>query len=320
MAFLIAVVGVGISFGQGIVYAEAGGISVPHVSDHFDKPKEGPKPAPQQSINKSEVKAQKPPSSGKKEDDDGSGLWDVTKFVVSDVGKDMAGEIEPHIYDVPYFDNKTGEWVTASPNGVLYTSMVKIPRAILGNLVFEPGSAGKIFIDAWDGTEKGMEVWEKYKTLKEVNELENKIVGSRAILDAEKIEKMEAQLGKLKTVTKFSKGVAIVGLGVSAVDLYFNAKDTYQAWKAGDAAKVRDSAISAAGSLGEGLMSAGALLGPTPWGVGLAATGFVLWAGSALWQNREGIKNGIKKAWNGAKAIGNSIKNGLKSAWHGIFG
>jgi hypothetical protein len=321
MVFLITLVGVTISFGQGIVYAAAGGFSVPSVNDHFDQPKTGPKPVPQKpiSIPKTQSQDQKQSSpAGNEQGDDGPGVWDVTKFLVNDVSNEMAGSVEPYLYSSPYMDSETGNWVDpVSPSDTLRTSLVKIPRSILGNFYFDNGSLGKIFLDTWDGIDKGKEVWDKYKTLKEVNELKGKLSGFKTLAQAADIER---KIGKLKTVTKFSKGVAIVGLGVSAVDFGLNAWDTYKAWKAGDSAGVRDSAISAAGSFGEGLMSAGALLGPTPWGIGLAATGAVLWAGSALWANREGIKKIGKTVWNGAKAVGNSIKNGLKAAWHGIFG
>lgn len=131
----------------------------------------------------------------------------------------------------------------------------------MGNLVFKDGSAGKIFIDTWDGAEKGKEVWDKYKVLKEIRNLENLQEMGSLLQRAE----IQSQIGKLSSVSKLSKGLGWVGISVAAIDTGNNLIDTYKNWKAGKGAEARDAAIKAVGSFGEGLISAGALMGPTPW-------------------------------------------------------
>ncbi|MEK4799069.1 hypothetical protein NYE37_09085 [Thermoactinomyces sp. FSL K6-2592] len=312
MAIICMMIGMVIPLSPAISHAEGGGINVPSVDDHFYKPKEGPKPEEQKKINDENTKVETPeqkqqPQSKNEKKNDGPDPWTVMKFVINDFFKEQAASIEPYLY------NPIDE---ISPKGAVYGNIVKIPRSAMGNLVFKDGSAGKIFIDTWDGAEKGKEVWDKYKVLKEIRNLENLQEMGSLLQRAE----IQSQIGKLSSVSKLSKGLGWVGISVAAIDTGNNLIDTYKNWKAGKGAEARDAAIKAVGSFGEGLISAGALMGPTPWGIGLAAAGTVLWAGSAIWTHREGIKKMAQGAVDLAKKGVNAVKNGVKSAWNKLFG
>ncbi|MGA8941759.1 MAG: hypothetical protein WB502_03460 [Thermoactinomyces sp.] len=310
MGFLIALVSISISFGPGfVVFAEGeGSFNAPPINEDFYQPKEGEKPKPHQPINGTntqiQAKDQKQPAKQETKEDDGPGIWDVLKFMSKDVVTDTAAAIEPNIYNEARYDIITGQWENPNANGILYTSLVKVPRSLLGNLYFQDGSIGKIAIDTWDGAEKTLDAWNKYKTLREINTLQ-RMNESTTISIFQKAE-IQKKIGSLKTVTKFAKGVGFASLGISAIDAGKNFVDAFKADNSDEAYK---SIAKGVGSVGEMLIAGGQILGPTGPGVFLMGAGTVLWAGSALYTHREGIKKGVKKAING-----------VKSAWNKIFG
>lgn len=312
MAALCILIGIGIPLIPAIAYA--GGINVPSISDDFYKPQEGPKPEEQKPINDENTKVETPEQkqqqqqNKKEEKKDGPDTWAVAKFMINDFVKEQAASVEP------YISNPMDE---ISPKGAIYGNMVKIPRAAMGNLYFKDGSAGKIIIDTWDGAEKSVDAWSKYKDLKEIRNLQNQLRNTHSL--AEKAE-IQSQIGKLRSVSKLSKGVGGVGLAVAGIDFYKNVTDVFKNWQAGKGGEARDAAIKAVGSIGEGLISAGTILGPTPWGVGLTAAGAVLWIGSAAWTHREGIKKIAQKTADVVSKGYNAVKNGVKSAWNKLFG
>lgn len=311
MAALCILIGIGIPLIPAIAYA--GGINVPSISDDFYKPQEGPKPEEQKPINDENTKVETPEQkqqqqqNKKEEKKDGPDTWAVAKFMINDFVKEQAASVEPYIF------NPMDE---ISPKGAIYGNMVKIPRAAMGNLYFKDGSAGKIIIDTWDGAEKSVEAWNKYKDFRQIRNLE-RLQSTASIAQRAEIQ---SQIGKLSSVSKLSKGIAGVGIGVAAIDTGVNVFDAYQKWKAGKSGEARDAAIKAVGSIGEGLISAGALMGPTPWGIGLAAAGTVMWIGSAAWTHREGIKKIAQKTADVVSKGYNAVKNGVKSAWNKLFG
>ncbi len=71
-----------------------------------------------------------------------------------------------------------------------------------------------------------------------------------------------------------------------------------------------DKIVSAVGSLGEGLVSASALAGPTPLGAGLMIGGAVLWGASALYSHIGGSKTVVKAA--------KAVADGAKKAWNKV--
>ena len=308
MATLCILIGVVIPLTPAIAYA--GGMNVP-INDDFYKPKEGPKPEEQKPINDENTKVENKDKKESKKD--GPSDWAVTKFVINDFIKESAASIEPFIYNELRYNAVTGQWENPSPGNVVYTRLIKIPRSMLGNLVFKDGSYGKIAIDTWDGAEKSKDAWNRIKTLREINKLQEEYRATTSLFQKAEIQK---KLGSLKTVSKFSKGIAGVGIFVGSIDAGINLFDAYNKWKAGKGDEARDSIIKAVGSVGDIMMSTGALLGFTPMGVGLAAAGAVLWIGSAAWTHREGIKKMAKGVVNGVKKGYNAVK----SAWNKLFG
>lgn len=310
MGLLIALVSISISFGPGFaVFAEGeGSFNAPPVNEDFYQPKEGEKPKPHQPINdantQGQAKDQKQPAKQEKKENDGPGIWDALKFLSKDVVTDTAAAIEPNIYNETSYNIITGQWENPNANGVIYTSFVKVPRSILGNLYFQDGSIGKIAIDTWDGGEKTRDAWKQYKTLRELNRLQR--MNESTTISIFQKDQIQKKIGSLKTVTKFAKGVGFASLGISAIDA---GKNFVDAFKADNSEEAYKSIAKGIGSVGEMMIAGGQILGPTPWGIGLAATGTVLWAGSALYTHRAGIKKGVKKAING-----------VKSTWNKIFG
>lgn len=312
MSFLIALLGINLSFLPSIALASTG-INIPEVNDSFYKPKEASKPENTKEINTENTKVDS------KDEIDASRVWSVAKFMLNDFVKEPYAQVEPYV---------TKPDLDAPPNGLLYSIFVKLPRSAAGNLFFQDGSLGKILIDAWDGTEKAIDVYNKFKTLQQIRELEAQ---ARNVKSLFVFEEIMDKIYTLKNVSKFSKGVGIFGGVISAFDLGFNIYFANKAFSSGDSEAGWTYVAKGVGSFGELLISAGVILGPTPWGVGIAAAGTVLWIGSAIYVHREGIKKAVSgavnwvkdkggKALNGVKKAASNIANDAKKLWNKVFG
>ncbi|MBS7531748.1 hypothetical protein IC619_014835 [Hazenella sp. IB182353] len=236
------------------------------------------------------------PGAKNPENDGGPDWWSYTKFYTKDIFSDFMKELPRLPDNLDNLDN--------SHLGVGGNMLKSLVRGGI-NVYAEDGSAIKIAVDTWDGYDKGNEIWAGYTSYKQVQ-------GYRNLADNAKSLKafytFEEAASKVAPVTKFAKGIAGLNIAVSAVDGFFNVKDGWEAGQKADAAttdaerskyeeKATDSYVKAAGSVGEGLMAASAFAGgpTTPVGLGMLAVGGVLWAGSAIYTNRKGIKKGLDK-------------------------
>ncbi|MBA4601286.1 hypothetical protein [Thermoactinomyces mirandus] len=223
--------------------------------------------------------------------------WKITKFTLKDIALDWTGAIEPFTGDNPIDDIAVA--------GKSSYNILKSPRGIIGAF-FGDGSPPKIIIDAWDATDKTIDSINILRDVKTVKNLDEVVATSDNLTDIANVQKT---LNTMKTVSRLSKGVAIGGMAVSAADMSIN---IYKAINStGD--DRADNIIKAFGSLGEGMVSASALAGPTPFGAFLLIGGAALWGFSSLYILY--INVGGTKAFKNA---GKAVADGAKKVWNKV--
>lgn len=218
--------------------------------------------------------------------------WKITKFTLKDIALDWTGAIEPFTGDNPIDDIAVA--------GKSSYNILKSPRGIIGAF-YKDGTPPKIIVDAWDAADKTVESINIIRDVKKVKELQHIINTAETATD---IANAQSTLNTMKTVSRLSKGVAIGGIVVSGFDMGLKINDAIQADNGYDRA---DKIVGAVGSLGEGLVSASALAGPTPLGAGLLIGGAVLWGASALYAHIGGSRTVVKAA--------KAVASGAKKAW-----
>ncbi|MBA4542413.1 hypothetical protein H1164_05785 [Thermoactinomyces daqus] len=302
---MIAVVGVGISFGQGIVYAEAGGISVPHVSDHFDKPKEGPKPAPQQSINKSEVKAQKPPSSkpgvwelyGKTADSD---TYKTTKLILNDIMVSKYATIE----DIIENDFRDGNVLTLGGKVSVSSKFYLIGSAIVRDSLGIRLDNG--WMDAWDGLDHLVQMGQaiKWSNLGHAaRTLTNAGIGGYG-------GNLKNAIGVVSNVSWPSSALAkvggVIGIGFSAIESGSGFAKAFTA-QAGSQDQ-SDGFWNGIGGLGNMAMAAAPFAAACPpLAVGMAVGGGIVWAGATIFKHTDVGKKIAKSAVGAVKSVAKKL-------------
>ncbi|MBH8598798.1 hypothetical protein I8U19_11875 [Thermoactinomyces sp. CICC 10523] len=305
MAFLIAVVGVGISFGQGIVYAEAGGISVPHVSDHFDKPKEGPKPAPQQSINKSEVKAQKPPSSK-------PGVWDlygktadsetykITKVALGDLWAAKAQTLEEIFNELP---SVSGNPLTMSGklsiSSKVYLLASAITRDSLG-VKFD-----NAWLDAWDGLDHAITAGQAVKW-SNLAQAARTFTGAGFSGLGGNVKNALGLLSNVEAPSVLGKVGGVVGIGFSAIESGSGFAKAFTA-QAGSQDQ-SDGFWNGIGGLGNMAMAAAPFAAACPpLAVGMAVGGGIVWGASTILKHTDVGKKIAKSAVGAVKSVAKKL-------------
>ncbi|MGA8941473.1 MAG: hypothetical protein WB502_01950, partial [Thermoactinomyces sp.] len=221
--------------------------------------------------------------------------WKITKFTLKDIALDWTGAIEPFTGDNPIDDIAVA--------GKSSYNILKSPRGIIGAF-YADGTPPKIIVDAWDAADKTYESINIVRDVKRANELKDIISKGGTLTD---VSNAQTALNSMKTVSRLSKGVAIGGMIVSGVDMGFKIVDAIQADNGYDRT---DAIVGAVGSLGEGLVSASALAGPTPLGAGLMIFGAALWGASALYAHIGGSRTVVKAA--------KAVASGAKKVWNKI--
>jgi len=171
-------------------------------------------------------------------------------------------------------------------------------RGFLG--LFPDEYEGVQFVaDTWDRADKGIQLYKQYQDFKQVKGIVKGAKAGGELLEATKNPWRQAVKEGGFALSKLGKFVAWADIAISGTETVMH---TVKAINSTGQDRT-DAIFDALGSGGDVLFAAGTLVGPTPLGMGLMATGAVL--GAISWGYKH--RGTIKKAWNG-------VKNGVKSA------
>src|SRR5690606_8433882 len=171
-------------------------------------------------------------------------------------------------------------------------------RGILG--VFPDEYKGvQFFHDTWDRADKGIQLYKQYQDFKRVRSIVEGAKARGELLEATKNPWRQADKEGGFALSKLGKFVAWADIAISGTETVMHTVKAINS--TGQDRTVAN--FDALGSAGDVFFAGSTLVGPTPLGMVLRATGEVLGAISWGYKHWETIK----KAWNG-------VKNEVKSA------